>query len=112
MTRRTRIWLVVASVFTVINVGGGVFAAMMREGPHAGIHVVLTAVGVYWMWRVMGGARSRQAVPGMKADERLQDLQQSVDAIAVEVERIGEAQRFTVKKMAEQVQSPPPTPKP
>lgn len=110
MTRRTRIWLVVASVFTAINVGGGVYAAVMREGPHAGIHIVLTAVGVYWMWRLM--ARSRQqALPDAQADLRLQDLQQSVDAIAVEVERIGEAQRFTARKMAEQVQSPPPKPK-
>ena len=35
------------------------------------------------------------------SDERLEHLQQSVDAIAVEVERIAEAQRFSAKLLAE-----------
>jgi hypothetical protein len=34
-------------------------------------------------------------------DPRLEQLQQSVDAIAIEVERIAEAQRFTAKLLAE-----------
>lgn len=34
-------------------------------------------------------------------DARLSDIQQSIDAIAVEVERIAEAQRFTAKLEAE-----------
>ena len=34
------------------------------------------------------------------SDDRLEHLQQSVDAIAVEVERIAEAQRFAAKLMA------------
>jgi hypothetical protein len=36
-----------------------------------------------------------------QSDERLEHLQQSVDAIAVEVERIAEAQRFTAKLLIE-----------
>ena len=35
------------------------------------------------------------------SDERLEHLQESVDAIAVEVERIAEAQRFSAKLLAE-----------
>ena len=35
------------------------------------------------------------------SDDRFEHLQQSVDAIAVEVERIAEAQRFTAKLLAE-----------
>ena len=35
------------------------------------------------------------------SDDRLEHLQQSVDAIAVEVERIAEAQRFSAKLLAE-----------
>ena len=35
------------------------------------------------------------------SDDRLEHLQQSVDAIAIEVERIAEAQRFTAKLLAE-----------
>lgn len=34
-------------------------------------------------------------------DHRLEQLQQSVDAIAIEVERIAEAQRFTAKLLAD-----------
>ena len=41
---------------------------------------------------------SRIAQP---SDARLEHLQQSVDAIAVEVERIAEAQRFSAKLLAE-----------
>jgi hypothetical protein len=41
------------------------------------------------------------------ADARLEQLQQSIDAIALEVERIGEAQRFHVKLQSEQRESTP-----
>jgi hypothetical protein len=37
---------------------------------------------------------------------RLDQLQQSVDAIAVEVERIAEAQRFSAKLLAERGETP------
>lgn len=40
--------------------------------------------------------------PVAEHDARLEQLQQTVDAIAVEVERISEAQRFTTKLLAEQ----------
>jgi hypothetical protein len=53
------------------------------------------------------GVATAYAVRGLKrvpripqSDERLEHLQQSVDAIAVEVERIAEAQRFTAKLLA------------
>lgn len=39
-------------------------------------------------------------------DERLERLQQSVDAIAIEVERIAEAQRFSAKLLAERAPVP------
>jgi hypothetical protein len=35
------------------------------------------------------------------SDDRFQRLEQAVDAIAIEVERISEAQRFTAKLLAE-----------
>jgi hypothetical protein len=44
----------------------------------------------------------KQVAPRMRQDdEQLAQLQQSVDAIAIEVERIAEAQRFTAKLLAE-----------
>jgi hypothetical protein len=36
----------------------------------------------------------------------MEQLQQSVDSIAIEVERITEAQRFTAKLMAERAEAP------
>ena len=39
-------------------------------------------------------------------DERLEHLQQSVDAIAIEVERIAEAQRFSAKLLSERADFP------
>ena len=38
------------------------------------------------------------------SDQRLEHLQESVDAIAVEVERIAEAQRFSAKLLAERTE--------
>ena len=43
-------------------------------------------------------------------DHRLEQLQQSVDAIAIEVERIAEAQRFTAKLLAEGTPGVPDSP--
>ena len=43
----------------------------------------------------------RTASPIASSDQRLEELQRSVDAIAVEVERIAEAQRFSAKLLAE-----------
>jgi hypothetical protein len=44
-------------------------------------------------------ARTRRMPPPVQ-DDRLEHLQQSVDAIAIEVERIAEAQRFSAKLAA------------
>lgn len=45
------------------------------------------------------------AVP-KEVQEQLQHLAQSVDAIAIEVERISEGQRFTTKMLSERVREP------
>lgn len=109
MTRRPRLWLVVASIFTFINLVGAPFALAAGEGPHAAVHVVLLVVGAYFVWRLVPRVRQQhQQQPGaLQADERLENLQQSVDAIALEVERIGEAQRYTVKLAAKQAENSP-----
>lgn len=43
---------------------------------------------------------------GAAADARLARLEQAVDAIAVEIERISEGQRFTTKLLADRAQRP------
>jgi hypothetical protein len=110
MTRRSILWRVGAAIFTVANVGGAVYAYAMGEVPHATVHVLLLALGVsgYLIWLLASRARRQNANPAQLPDGRLDYLQQSVDAIALEVERIGEAQRFNEKLRAEKREIPPP----
>lgn len=102
MTRRDKIWLVAAGLFNVINFGGLIFAAAGGELSHAGVHAVLLVVGVYYTRRIW--RRSVSALPddltGEVAD-RLTRLQESVEAVAAEVERIGEGQRFITRLFTE-----------
>lgn len=62
--------------------------------------VVRTIAAMFFSWR-------RQAGPvdtgtSALADARLSRLEQAVDAIALEIERISEGQRFTTKLLSEQ----------
>lgn len=49
---------------------------------------------------------NRRAKVPVVDDARLEQIQQSVDAIAVEVERIAEAQRFSAKLLAAREDAP------
>ena len=63
---------------------------------------VVTAKAVQRMRRNRPGVALPQA-----SDERLEQIQQSIDAVAIEVERIAEAQRFTAKLLAERAERAP-----
>jgi hypothetical protein len=52
MAPRSRIWLVVAVPFLLINIGGGAYSAWQGEWVHTGIHAVLALLGEYWVWRL------------------------------------------------------------
>jgi len=54
-----------------------------------------------WVLRGLKQKTSGRELPNPLYEQRLDQLQQSVDAIAVEVERIAEAQRFSAKLLAE-----------
>jgi uncharacterized membrane-anchored protein YhcB (DUF1043 family) len=64
----------------------------------------LSAIGVVTVRLMNSKAPSKQVTHG--DDDRLEHLQQSVDAIAIEVERIAEAQRFSAKLLSERVDMP------
>jgi hypothetical protein len=98
VTRRSKVWLVVAVLFVVVNLGGGVFAAAQGELLHAGTHAGLLLLGVYAVGRL---ARRRPAPVHRELTDRLTHLEQSIDAIAIEVERIGEGQRFITRLFTE-----------
>ena len=99
MTRRSTVWLVAAVIFTLVNLGGGVYAAVRGEVLHAGIHAGLLLLGALIAWR-LAPRRGALTLPYEIAD-RLTRLEQSVDAVAIEVERIGEGQRFMTRLFAE-----------
>jgi hypothetical protein len=61
------------------------------------------------LWFIRGLKKNSQprALPNaLQFDQRFDQLQQSVDAIAVEVERIAEAQRFSARLLADRGETP------
>ena len=108
MTRRTRIvWTAVAVLFTAVNLGGAPFAAFAGEAIHAGVHILLGIAGLYITVLLLrrrsaeSGAALDASTPDELPDDRLSSLERSVDAVAIEVERIGEGQRFMTKVLTE-----------
>ena len=100
MTRRPKLWLAVAVLFSLVNFAGGVIAAARGELLHAGTHAGLLLLGAYLVWRLAPRRYARPALPRELTD-RLTHLEQAVDAVAIEVERIGEGQRFMTRLFAE-----------
>ena len=105
MTRRYKLWRAGAALFALINLAGAGWAAATGEGVHAAVHVGLL-LGAYLVWRLAPWARRQDLPRAQQADERFEYLQQSVDAIALEVERIGEKQRFSDKLRVERGETP------
>lgn len=118
MISRSRLWPAVAAIFTVVNVAGAVMAAMQGEAIHTGVHVLLSFVGAYFVWRLVPRHSAMDVEPDIEhrpsaapaqtppeLTNRLTHLEQAVDAVAIEVERIGEGQRFITRSFvdAEQV---------
>jgi hypothetical protein len=111
MTRqRAKLWLAAASLFTLINLGGAGMAAVAGEVLHTAAHVGLLFLGAYFVWRLAPRVRRQQMLAEEEAYPRLERLQQSLDAIGLELGRIGEAQRFTTKIVAERVDAVAPKP--
>jgi len=102
MTKR-RFWRATAVIFALGNMGGAIYALIVGEMMHAGTHVALLA-GTFVLWQAMSGSPELEenSLNSPEIDTRLESLQQSLDAVALEVERIGEGQRFVTKVLQEQ----------
>ena len=105
MTRQNVVWRGVAALFTVVNLVGLGMAVAAGEEIHSGVHVALSVIGALALWWLAPSGRRPESAPAELSEVRLEQLQQSIDAIALEVERIGEAQRFHAKLQAEQSES-------
>lgn len=64
----------------------------------------LASLGLGVTWAAIRLKR-KASEPLRMHDARLVQLQESVDAIAIEVERIAEAQRFSARLLSERVQA-------
>jgi hypothetical protein len=108
-TRRSKILRIGAVAWVIINGLGAPLAVAMGEPRHALTHVFLLFAG-YVAWQFVPGGRKAAPSPVQLAepDPKLEYLQQSVDAIAVEVERISEAQRYNQKLRAQRDETAPP----
>jgi hypothetical protein len=71
-----------------------------------GVPLLVGQVIVGWRVRLKQAGMGRNAVPTGELSHQLEALQQSVDAMALEVERISEAQRAAVRP---QIEAPPET---
>ena len=110
MIRRPNAWMAAALVFLGVNVGGGWVAAAQGEPLHAGAHFLLLLPGAYFAWWLatrrgaLGrGRRPGAAIPALRGEfgDHLTQIEQSIDAVAIEVERIGEGQRFMTRLFTE-----------
>jgi hypothetical protein len=63
--------------------------------------LAVIALGGRILWRLGSGLKARETAPAF--DPRMEPLQAAVDAIAIEVERISEGQRFTVGLLADRL---------
>jgi hypothetical protein len=96
-------------VYFVVNIAGAIWAAIQQEEMHMMLHIFLTLLGVavYAGWWLGQRGKPKDQPQTQLPAERLEYLQQSVDAIALEVERVGEAQRFADKLRVERGEIPP-----
>jgi hypothetical protein len=70
-----------------------------------GMVASLSAITVWLVRGVQKKAIPREFPNVLQFEQHFAQLQQSVDAIAVEVERIAEAQRFSAKLLAQQTET-------
>src|SRR2546423_13879614 len=107
MARPSTLWQVVAGLFVFINVAGVGFAIDMGEPAHPAEHAVLL-VATYLAWLIGPWRRRQEPARPQLNDARVEYLQQSVDAVAIEVERLGEKKRFDEKLRTVREEIPPP----
>ena len=75
------------------------FAQVMTVIVTSTASFVAIGLGARVLWRL--GSRRDRMVHAPQDDERMQRLETAVDSIAIEVERISEAQRFMVGLLSE-----------
>ncbi len=76
-------------------------AAFITFSITSGITISMLA----FAWSNRRDRKADRSLPNVATDERLARIEQAVDAIAIEVERISEGQRFTTKLLSERAKA-------
>src|SRR5688572_18468776 len=104
MLPRSRLALGLLVVYTLVNLAGMIYAAVIGEVGHSALHAALL-VPVGWVvlrrGSTRGAASPAQIATKAEFPNRLTNLEQSIDAVAIEVERIVEGQRNLTNLLAE-----------
>lgn len=72
----------------------------------------VSLIGIVWgiAWGAVRSKRAEAELPDSgsmaRIEQRLERMEQALDAVAVEVERVSEGQRFTTKLLAEGPETP------
>lgn len=109
MIKRSTLWRLAAGAYTFINAAGLFYAWALDEEMHAMAHLFALLLGLagYIGWRLARRGQPQQLPQPQNAEQqRIEYLQQSIDAMALELERIGEAQRFSDKLRVERGETP------
>ena len=104
MIRRFKLKFGATLAFTFINVVGALYAVVMGEMLHAGVHVALLPPSAWLLSRLAAkrsGSGAMNPLASGALTDRLSNLEQSIDAVAIEVDRIGEGQRQMTNFFAE-----------
>lgn len=67
--------------------------------------IAVGLVAQAWATRRRDGSRPSARVDAL--EQRLERMEQAIDAVALEMERLGEAHRFTAKLLAERLEAVP-----
>ena len=93
-----RAWIPIAWLLSLLNVGAVWFAAQPAEPWHATVHALLAVLFAVGARHLMA-----RAAPAPSHPSRVDRLQQGIDVIALEVERISEGQRYVTKLLTERL---------
>ena len=104
-------WIPVAWILSAVNIASIWFAAAEMEPLHATIHGALAALFAVGAQRLMARRALHAGDTPDVANDRIKGVEQALDVMAVELERIGEGQRYVTKLMSERQRDAAPVPR-
>jgi len=96
-----KIWMTTQPAPDVWSTGQSVRDLVFSDGFQIASFLLVFPFAIALARRLWVRSGPRMTVVDLEKSPRLQRIEQAIESIAVEVERIGEAQRFTTKLLAE-----------